>query len=1299
MKKKLFSIIMCILMIMCFMPNMAFAEETQPTITDTTITVNPSNAQSTLDGKYGSIDGKTIVLSAGTYDQLILGRATKYEGSNTKFHIGSYTGDELTMDALKESVQTVGNFPYYTRSISNVTIEAADSSNVTVAGIYSASGQVGGTAGYTGHDYVLDRDVSGGTNTYFMANSLSNISFEGITFTAKSDINTSIEQSEISGLNFRNCTFNIGSTANGNQAIRYYNEFSNGKLSNLVVDNCKFNNCYQGVLAQNIYNVQVSNCTFDTTGHNAIAIQDSASCDHGTVFITNNTFTNIGDRIIRFNNVGADTQITIKGNTATNSGDSDKEVIKANNLAEGVTYDISGNDWGKGTTVANDVFEDNKNAADAEGKAEPDMSGTTVNVDPSNVQDVLDGVYGSIGGKTIVLTTGDYDRLYLRQTLKASTPREDLRKDSSYPAYYRAFNNVTIKVADSADVTCEGITAEAGLFWWESAPASNQAGMNRANSGFISYLALNNVTIEGITFDGSTSAIVMRDNNPWDNKGSAILVDGLTIKNCKGTGNTNDTTLHFFSAGSDSNDLDFPGTSKKAYNNIAITGCEMSCYYQPICWNNSTTILNGFSVTNCTFTGCMNNHIQLSNKQNTGVFEFAGDKIVNSIGRLIRMTGAETGTTITFDNITFISPIEYNDDDDEIYKVSGTAGFVVNGTTAISDTWTQDGDVSLLPAAKAKINDSEYRTLRRAINAAENGATIKLLNDVSRAVTIDSGKNVKIDLNGKTISGAIANNGTLNITDSVGGGKVTSKITKGESAAINITGGTFSSNPTAYVDGTNYAAVGNTDGTWTVKALGEGGDGTKVEIKTETGKTTVTETAKDGTKTVTVTETTDGKTTTTVEKDAVTDTKTGTTTSEKTTVVVEKNENGAEVETKTEATTVKTTTNVETTEKKITTTTGDGDPVVTIEKKVTDPVNKTTVDTKVTGTEAKTTATVEAPTSNKETITVDATATASTTEDVKTAEVKLPAATVSVLKAAATGAEDSKTVETVELKTNVAILEISNTALKALTESAGADRALVLKVEKKDTTTTPGSTSEGIGAAPEDNSTVTAAFELTATIGGDAAFTSDNKNKNGNITINVPYTTPASNKTVKVYYVDAVNGTKDDMNASCSDNVLTWSTNHFSTFQVEETENTVRYSGSSSKSSTVDKTEDTDDTGAIDEKDSKTTAAELVKDLRLKARSTKTSKGNIKVTLMVNKDEIKAIEDLGYTVKYKYYRSMKKASSYKAMLEKAGKTYTNTTGKKGTRYYYKARIMVYDSEGTLIAKTALTQCKYAVRIK
>lgn len=108
----------------------------------------------------------------------------------------------------------------------------------------------------------------------------------------------------------------------------------------------------------------------------------------------------------------------------------------------------------------------------------------------------------------------------------------------------------------------------------------------------------------------------------------------------------------------------------------------------------------------------------------------------------------------------------------------------------------------------------------------------------------------------------------------------------------------------------------------------------------------------------------------------------------------------------------------------------------------------------------------------------------------------------------------------------------------------------------------------------------------------------------------------------------------------------------------------------------------------------------LVSDMSMKARSSKTSKKNIKVNLTVDKSTataIKEIEDMGYTVKYKYYRSTKKASKYQAKITKTTKTFTNTAGKKGTRYYYKARIQVYDKDGKLITQTALKQCKYAAR--
>lgn len=112
-----------------------------------------------------------------------------------------------------------------------------------------------------------------------------------------------------------------------------------------------------------------------------------------------------------------------------------------------------------------------------------------------------------------------------------------------------------------------------------------------------------------------------------------------------------------------------------------------------------------------------------------------------------------------------------------------------------------------------------------------------------------------------------------------------------------------------------------------------------------------------------------------------------------------------------------------------------------------------------------------------------------------------------------------------------------------------------------------------------------------------------------------------------------------------------------------------------------------------------------VSELKIVARSSKTAKKNIRVKVASVTDQNGTAVDLadlkakGYTVKYKFYRSDKKASKYTAKVEKNIDTnsYVNTTGKNGAKYFYKVRIMIYDNDGKLVAKSALKQCKYASR--
>ena len=275
-------------MIVAMMPMGVFADgTTEPTVEGDVIKVNPENVQDTLDGKYGSIDNKTILLSTGTYDQLELGRATKYADSNTEYRIGSFEGEPMTFNSFYNTKNDgkYSGVPYYIRNMRNVTFKAAQDAEVNIEGVLAASGH----HHQNDYDYVLDRNVNG--NSYFLAFKFENITFEGINFINKSDINTSLEETIIDGFTFKDCTFNINNTDNGNQAIRYYNENNNGKVKNLTVDNCEFKNCYQGVYTSHINGIKVINSAFVNTAHNAIAIQDfKENANHGVVVITNNTF-------------------------------------------------------------------------------------------------------------------------------------------------------------------------------------------------------------------------------------------------------------------------------------------------------------------------------------------------------------------------------------------------------------------------------------------------------------------------------------------------------------------------------------------------------------------------------------------------------------------------------------------------------------------------------------------------------------------------------------------------------------------------------------------------------------------------------------------------------------------------------------------------------------------------------------------------------------------------------------------------------------------------------------------------
>ena len=103
-------------------------------------------------------------------------------------------------------------------------------------------------------------------------------------------------------------------------------------------------------------------------------------------------------------------------------------------------------------------------------------------------------------------------------------------------------------------------------------------------------------------------------------------------------------------------------------------------------------------------------------------------------------------------------------------------------------------------------------------------------------------------------------------------------------------------------------------------------------------------------------------------------------------------------------------------------------------------------------------------------------------------------------------------------------------------------------------------------------------------------------------------------------------------------------------------------------------------------------AKAYVQDLAVTVRTAKSGK-KVKVTA---KADVQTLVDNGYTVTYKFYKSTKKGSGYKNTVNKTTNTYTNTNPVKG-KNYYKVKLVVKNADGTVVATTPLTQCKYGVR--
>ena len=158
-------------------------------------------------------------------------------------------------------------------------------------------------------------------------------------------------------------------------------------------------------------------------------------------------------------------------------------------------------------------------------------------------------------------------------------------------------------------------------------------------------------------------------------------------------------------------------------------------------------------------------------------------------------------------------------------------------------------------------------------------------------------------------------------------------------------------------------------------------------------------------------------------------------------------------------------------------------------------------------------------------------------------------AEITVGSNALTSINDNNDVKKVELKTDVGTLTIDKGAWNSMkTEATKGDEtaSVVIKLEDK---------------SKEGSNPV---YEVTATVGEENAFDGSG---GGAVTISVPYAADGEKDNVKVYCTD--NGKMEDMNAALSDGILSWTTSHFSTFEVVAYDGTAEVTYQTTKDGTT----------------------------------------------------------------------------------------------------------------------------------
>ena len=281
-------------------------------------------------------------------------------------------------------------------------------------------------------------------------------------------------------------------------------------------------------------------------------------------------------------------------------------------------------------------------------------------------------------------------------------------------------------------------------------------------------------------------------------------------------------------------------------------------------------------------------------------------------------------------------------------------------------------------------------------------------------------------------------------------------------------------------------------------------------------------------------------------------------------------------------------------------------------------------------------------------------------DSVKATEVELSKATVNAI------AKDTNA--DLVIKTDNGEVVLDNKTLETIAGAANGDTVTIVVGENTQLKETQKPAEKIVGK----NGML---FDLVAKIGEKHLH----QFEGGKAYVILPMPQKLKGKDILVIYIDD-NGLCEILNHSVekigAEDYIRFTTTRFSTFAV------------------VDK----DEAERLIKEQNVAHVKELMQSAKFKVTTTKTSKKSVKVQVAAksSKTMISDIKSLGYTVKYQFYRSTKKDAGYKLLKTSSKNSFISTKGTKGRKYYYKARVLVYDGS-ELVAKSALKQCSYGAR--